>query len=332
MKSVYIILVNWNGGRDTVVCLDSLIRLNYPNYKIVVCDNGSSDDSLDVIKRWASNQGLTFRELSDIEGERGYYGEVDSPLIIIRSKSNLGFAGGNNVGMRLALTCRECSYIWLLNNDTAVEPDSLTRLVERIEQQPSAGMCGSTVRFYNNPERIQALGGGYYCQWIGIPWHYGRFNGHAKEINRNRAEKWMNYVEGASILVTRQFIEEIGLMCEDYFLYFEEADWAARSKGRFDLAYAPESIVYHKVGGSIGTSSNPLRKSYTCDYFNIRNRIIFTRKFYPEALPTVYLILLGEIVIRLMLCKWDRVVMIVRLLFGHVDKQLELMRDLQTQL
>ena len=95
----------------------------------------------------------------------------------------------------------------------------------------------------------------------------------------------MNYVEGASMLVTRQFLEEIGIMCEDYFLYFEEADWAIRAEGRFKLAYAPESIVYHKVGGSIGTSSNPAKKSYTCDYFNIRNRLLFTRRFYPTALP-----------------------------------------------
>jgi GT2 family glycosyltransferase len=124
----------------------------------------------------------------------------------------------------------------------------------------------------------------------------------------------MNYVEGASMLVSRQFLIEVGLLCEDYFLYFEEADWAIRAEGRFRPGYAPKSIVYHKVGGSIGTSSNPASKSITCDYFNIRNRLLFTRRFYPAALPTVWLVIVGALLLRLFLGKWDRAKMILRLL------------------
>lgn len=124
----------------------------------------------------------------------------------------------------------------------------------------------------------------------------------------------MNYVEGASMLVTRHLLVEIGLLCEDYFLYFEEADWAIRAKDRFKLGYAPQSIVYHKVGGSIGTSSNPAKISYTSDYFNIRNRLLFTRRFYPLALPTVWLVIAGALLLRLCMGKRDRAVMIFRLL------------------
>ena len=124
----------------------------------------------------------------------------------------------------------------------------------------------------------------------------------------------MNYVEGASMLVSRQFIEQIGLLCEDYFLYFEEVDWALRAGGRFKLGYAPNSVVYHKVGSSIGTSSHPARKSFTCDYFNIRNRILFTRRFYPRALPLIYLVLSSEILIRLLYGKWERARMILGLM------------------
>jgi len=127
----------------------------------------------------------------------------------------------------------------------------------------------------------------------------------------------MNYVEGASMLVSRQFLVEIGLLCEDYFLYFEEADWAIRAEGRFRLGYAPLSIVYHKVGGSIGTSSNPAKTSYTSDYFNIRNRLMFTRRFYPGALPTVWLVIVGAMLSRVCLGKWDRVAMIFRILCGR---------------
>lgn len=328
MKPVYIIIVNWNGGQDTVECLESLFRLTYTSFTMVVCDNGSSDDSLAVIKRWAESRCLDYGEYSSEEAEQDGKRDADFPLVVIRSTVNLGFAGGNNVGMRYALAKRDNAYVWLLNNDTVVEPDALTRLVERMEQQPSVGMCGSTIRLYHNPEKIQAQGGGYYCRWIGLPWHYGRWG---RKINQRRAEAWMNYVEGASMLVSRQFLEEIGLMCEDYFLYFEEADWAIRAKGRFQLAYAPQSVVYHKVGKSIGTSSNPAKKSYTCDYFNIRNRILFTRRFYPAALPIIYLVLLGALLLRLFLGKWDRAVMILKLLFGYADRQHDMLPGCRTQ-
>lgn len=114
------------------------------------------------------------------------------------------------------------------------------------------------------------------------------------------------------MLVSRQFVEQIGLMSEDYFLYFEEVDWAVRAKGRFSLGYAPKSIVYHKVGASIGTSSNPAKKSLTCDYYNIRNRILFTRRYYPFFLPTVYLVLALELLLRLLCGRLDRTIMIAR--------------------
>jgi hypothetical protein len=242
-------------------------------------------------------------------------------LFLIRNDENLGFAGGNNVGLRYVLARGDADYCWLLNNDTVVEPDALTHLVARMQQKTNIGICGSTIRLYHERTRIQALGGGHYFRWIGLPWHYGRFTRWRKNVNLLRAESRMNYVEGASMLVSRQFLDEVGLLCEDYFLYFEEADWSIRAKGRFLLGYASQSIVYHKVGGSIGTRSNPAKKSYTCDYYNIRNRLLFTRRFYPAALPTVGLVLVGEILLRLCMGKWDRAAMIFRLLCGSTDRQ-----------
>jgi GT2 family glycosyltransferase len=332
VKRVYIIIVNWNGGQDTVECLESLFRLKYPSFTVVVCDNGSSDDSLVTIKRCAESNDLCYNEFRSDEADQEDKRDDNLPLVVIRNSLNLGFAGGNNVGMRYALARGDCAYIWLLNNDTVVDSDALTRLVERMEQQPSVGMCGSTIRLYHDPDKIQALGGGYYCRWIGLPWHYGRFRMWGKEINQRRAETCMNYVEGASMLVSRKFVEEIGMMCEDYFLYFEEADWAIRAKGRFQMAYAQQSVVYHKVGASIGTSSNPARKSIVCDYFNIRNRILFTRRFFPAALPIIYLLIFGALLLRICLGKWDRVWMIAKLLFGYSDAQHEILAGCRTQL
>ncbi|MEI8355763.1 MAG: glycosyltransferase family 2 protein [Deltaproteobacteria bacterium] len=335
-------LVNWNGWRDTLESLESLFRIDYQSFRVVVSDNDSQDGSLDYIKAWADNRlnsfpppsgklgylswppvakPVAYAEYGREEAERGGDADLDPPLTLIKNGRNLGFAGGNNVGLRYAIARRNFRYVWLLNNDTVVDPFALTRLMERMELQPAVGMCGSTLRLYHAPDKIQALGGGLYCRWIGLPWHYGRFAIGRKVINQPRAEVWMNYVEGASMFVSRQFIEEIGLMCEDYFLYFEETDWAIRAKGRFKIAYASQSIVYHKVGGSIGTSSNPVRKSYLCDYFNIRNRIFFTRRFYPVALPSVYLVILGALLLRLFSGKWDRVMMILKIFFGYNDRQ-----------
>jgi GT2 family glycosyltransferase len=314
VNRVYIILVNWNGWQDTVECLESLLLLKYQDFRIMVCDNGSGDDSLEQIRSWADHHELSYAESERTEAEAGGLPAADPLLTLIRNDENLGFAGGNNVGLRYALARGDAGYCWLLNNDTVVEADALNYLVSRMEQQPDIGMCGSTILLYHDRVRIQALGGGHYCRWVGLPWHYGRFSRWSKKINQARAEARMNYVEGASMLVSRKFIDDVGLLCEDYFLYFEEADWAIRAKGRFNLGYAAQSIVYHKVGGSIGTSSNPAKMSYTSDYFNIRNRLLFSRRFYPAALPTVSLVIFGAFLLRLCLGKWDRAAMIFRLL------------------
>lgn len=316
MSRVYIILVNWNGWQDTVECLASLLNLKYSNFRVVVCDNGSNDESFDQIKNWADDHTGSCAEYPRTYAEAGGALDVDPMLTLIRIEDNLGFAGGNNVGLRYALARGDAGFCWLLNNDTVVEPDTLTHLVARMQEDPLVGMCGSSIYLYRDHARIHALGGGYYCRWIGLPWHYGRFSSRGTVINQQQAETRMNYVEGASMLVSRQFIEQVGLLSEDYFLYFEEADWAIRAKDQFRLGYALQSVVYHKVGGSIGTSSNPLRKSRICDYYNIRNRILFTRRYYPFALPTVYLLLVVEMLLRLLCGRWERAAMILKLMLS----------------
>jgi GT2 family glycosyltransferase len=344
MSRVYVIIVNWNGWRDTIECLESLFRSDYDDYRVIVCDNGSTDGSIEHIKAWAEGRldvlvsdiggmrtfsyppvgkPLLYSEYTRSEAERGGTLREDSNLILVDNGANLGFAGGNNVGLRYALARADFKYAWLLNNDTIVATDALSMLVRRMEEKDGAGMCGSTIRYYGSPGKIQALGGGYYCKWIGLPWHYGRFRSPEFLINTDLAEKRMNYVEGASLFVSRSFLHDVGLICEEYFLYFEETDWALRANGRYSLAYSPESTVYHKVGSSIGTSSNPAKKSFICDYFNIRNRLYFTRKFYPVALPAIYLTLCGTIWLRIVLRQWDRVAMIIRTMFNYKTSRLD---------
>lgn len=336
MKRVPIVLVNWNGWGDTIECLESLFRLERVRPQVIVCDNASSDNSLERIKAWANGsldvwlpasplrklsfppvpKPIPWVEITQEAAETGVCAE-DAPLMLVRVPRNLGFAGGNNVGLRYLLGRGGFEQVWLLNNDTVVAPDALIAMLDREEMESRLGICGSTLLRYHRPERIQARGGGYYCKWIGLPWHLGQLNRLSDRYSENHNRYWMNYVVGASMLVSRQFIEDVGLLCEDYFLFFEETDWAARAGSTYAFSWAPESRVYHKVGASIGTSSNPRKKSMLCDYYAIRNRIIFTRKYFPEALPTVFLTVIIAFFSRFISGRFDLASQVWRIIIGR---------------
>jgi len=334
---VYVVLVNYNGWEDTVACLDSLFRSDYPRFRVIVCDNGSGDGSLDRIAAWAKRpsdvplrtspvldrlhlppreEGITCARYDRGEAEAGGKAGEKAPLVLVDCGENLGFAGGNNVGLRYALARGDFEHVWLLNNDTVVEPGAMQALARRLEERAGAGLCGSTLLHYHAPDRVQALGGAWYCKWLGLAWHLGRLGRWRGGADAAAVEMRMHYPVGASVMATRRFVEEVGLLAEDYFLYFEELDWSLRGKGRFSVAWAPESLVYHKVGASVGTSSNPAKKSAACDYWNVRNRLFFTGRWFPEALPTVYLALLGTLLGRVLLGKWERVRILLPLLAG----------------
>lgn len=335
MKSCAVVLVNWNGWADTIECLESVFRLDYPDVLVIVCDNGSKDQSLDRIKQWAEGSLNVLVAVDNplrcyswppvakpidavvydrAQAEGGGNEAERARLVLIDTGANLGFAGGNNVGLRYLLGHDDCDFIWLLNNDTVIDSKALQALVARMEEKSAAGMCGSTLLRYGAPDQVQARGGGWYCKWIGLPWHIGQLGTVDSPVDLERIESWMNYVVGASLFIRRELLENVGLLTEDYFLFFEELDLAMRSHKLFQLAYAPQSKVYHKVGRSVGTSSNPWKKSRVCDYYAIRNRLMFTRRFHPEALPTIYLSVLTALLVRLLAGNWSRAAMIWRLM------------------
>jgi GT2 family glycosyltransferase len=290
---VYIVIVNWNGWRDTDACLASLAALDYPNARVVVVDNASTDGSVTELRR------------------------RHPELTLLSSGANLGFAGGNNVGLRYALE-RGAEYVWLLNNDTLVEPDALTHLVARAQRGAAGlpvGLCGSTLVYEGQRDTVQALGGARYNRWWGTVAAIGQHQPREQPIDAAAVERQLDYLIGASMLVSRSFVETVGPMQEDYFLYFEELDWAVRARGRFALAYAPESVVYHKEGASIGGSDRArAAKSYTADRYALTNRVRFTRRFYPYALPTVYLGLGVALFNRVRRRQWDRVGLVARVM------------------
>jgi hypothetical protein len=327
-----VLLLNWNGWQDTIECLESLFRSDGATGPVIVCDNDSGDESIEHIRAWAEGRidhwlppqhplrdlahppvpkPISYIELDRAAAEAGgdeSSGEV--ALVLIHTGGNLGFAGGNNVGLRYVLSRPELDCVWILNNDTVVRPDTLRKLVDALEGDSTMGICGSTLLYYDDPQVVQALAGGSYNRWLALPTHLGAEIAASTPVSREEIERRLAFVGGASMLVRRRFLETVGLLDEGYFLYFEELDWALRAGGRFKLGYAPASVVYHKVGRSIGTAGAD-QKSWTSDYYFLRNRLVLTRKFFPYQIPTVHLALLVSLARRIRRRQWDR----VRLIF-----------------
>jgi len=309
---VYIVLLNWNGARDTVACLESVLRLQGVDFKAVVCDNGSRDDSVETLRAWAAGRfaadtagnplpealrapvpkPLRLVEYTRAEAEQGGQPAADdhADVFLLHTGANLGFAGGCNVGIRFAMARGDADFVWLLNNDTVVEPQALAALVARASEADQPGIVGSMLCYFDAPDRVQSLGGGTYSAQRAMSRHIAdgvsRSSLDAEQLRQ--AEQQMVYVVGASMLVSRRFLATVGVMQEDYFLYFEEIDWAERAR-RLDpslgLAFAPASIVYHKVGASAGTQR---RSMLSLRYLTV-NRLRFVKRFHATQLPAARL-------------------------------------------
>lgn len=323
---VYVVILNWNGWGDTIECLESVFRLNYQNYTVIVCDNDSSDNSFERIKAWAegsldvwSNTNNSLRSASYppvdkpipfMDLEISSVDEIvkhEIPLVLIKNSSNLGFAAGNNVGLRYVIKEDDFEYVWLLNNDTVVQPDALQHLVERMREKPSAGICGSTLYYYDKTELVQSQGGSTYNKWLGFAKQISFKKPSNQLLSIDEVERQIDYVAGASMLVSRNFLLDIGLMSEDYFLYFEEIDWSVRGTKNYQLGYAEKSIVYHKEGASIGTSPVSKNRSVMSEYFLVRNRFIFTLKYFPFTIPTIFAVFLIILINRIRRGEWNKV-------------------------
>jgi GT2 family glycosyltransferase len=269
----YVILLNWNGRKDTIECLDSVFRLNYPDFRVVVCDNASEDGSIEKIKSWARGEMIAksanplfnghastpvpkpipYLEFKRAQAESGTVSH-EARLILIQTGANLGYAGGNNVGVRYALSAPDCQFVWLLNNDTLVEPDALTELVAKARTDSRIGAVGSVCYFADSPATVQAWAGARVNLWIGF----------VRNSTEPRRDDWFHSLYGASMLVSRKAIDETGLLDEGFFLGWEETEFCIRLRNKgWNLAAAPNSRVLHKVNASTGGNSLVLDRYFT---------------------------------------------------------------------
>ncbi|MCU7834325.1 MAG: glycosyltransferase family 2 protein [gamma proteobacterium symbiont of Taylorina sp.] len=336
---VYIIILNWNSWQDTIECLESIYRQQASNYTVIVCDNASADQSLEQIKTWADGKNplslandnslakltsppilkpLPYTLLSRNQAENTPpLSAHTTDLILIQTGKNLGFAGGNNVGLRYALKCQDMDYVWLLNNDTVVEPDCLDKMLDYTKNQAEKNICGSTIAYYNDPAVIQALGGCHYNKWTGLAsTSLGRGLKINDKIAHREYEKQLSYISGASWLLPKDFLIDIGLMEESYFLYCEEIDWCVRNNNKYKLCYAPDAIVYHKEGKSIGSPNDKYPSSLLSDFYIFRNKLRFTRRYFPQAIISSYATSLFQAFNRARRGQWDKALLIIKVILG----------------
>jgi GT2 family glycosyltransferase len=218
------ILVNWNNWRDTADCLASLALQDYPNLRVIVVDNASTNDSLAQLRAahpWAS---------------------------FIPNRENSGFPRACNLGARHPLAAA-ADFLWFLNNDTIVPPDTTRKLLAAALANPRAGVIGAVLRYAHNPIRIQAWGGGRINLW-------SAYNRHFTAPTLLGPD---SYITFASAFVRRDCFDQLGGLFEGVFMYFEDVDFCLRARrAGWQLLVAPDTAILHKEGGSVTGRSQPL--------------------------------------------------------------------------
>lgn len=251
---VSIIVLNWNGKDDTVECLESLKKITFPKYKIILVDNGSTDGSVEFFEN--------------------FYPEIE----IIKNEMNLGFAEGNNVALKWAVD-NGTDYVLLLNNDVVVDPDFLSELIFVAENNQSVGVVGPTVYYYDNVDKIQSAGGK-------IDWNKGNAPNfitmeHMSEISTIRD---VDYIMGCALLAKTELIEKIGYLNKHYFAYWEETDWCVRAqKAGYRIIHVPISKIWHKGG------STSQKKSGFYEYQMTRNMFWFMKRHATKVQYVLFL-------------------------------------------
>ena len=265
---VSIVIINWNNHQDTLECLDSLCSINYAKYQIVVVDNFSQDQSIEKIEEWAEQSKRSLGKYDvNLELIRG---KEKGQLALIKNDHNAGYDGGVNLGIRFALS-QGAEDIWLLNNDVIVESDALIELVKLLHADERIGIVGSKIMTYYDIKRIQDIGG-----WLSFRTYiFNRDIGHY-EIDQGQFDRVMepDFINGASMLVKGSLIADIGLFDENYFLYWDDADFCVRAKKKnWKLCTCPASVVWHKEGGTTEKGSK------ICTYYYARNCLYFYKKY-----------------------------------------------------
>lgn len=277
-----VIIVSYQSSDVLGECLASLANSTHGALHLVVCDNASPDQSRELVRGFAVDTGLDFAEFGSSE-----LPAVTEPgnLTLITSSENLGYAGAVNLGLDFLMASRDIDHFWVLNPDSVVEPGTATAYATKIAQTDRYALMGGRTLYFGENGMIQS-DGGRVNRWTGICSNVN--------VGRNRSDTAMpdaddlDFLSGANLIASREFVVAAGKMRDDYFLYYEEVDWAFR-RGDLPLVLCPEAVIYHHAGTAIGSGTTRRRPSGFANYFNYRNRAWFIRHFHPMAAPVAYL-------------------------------------------
>jgi GT2 family glycosyltransferase len=256
--SVAIILVNWNGFEFTAACLYSLRKLDYPDFRVILVDNASQNQEGERLK-------IAFPEID-----------------LIGNSENLGFAGGNNVGIRNALE-QGFSYVLMLNNDTIVEPDFLGQMMRKFAQNPRLGVVQPLIYFLHDRTQIWSAGG----KWNSFLGRAITLGDRESVDNFKVTDRKLDWATGCCMLITREALLKTGLLNESYFTYFEDVEWSLRFREkRFEIELAAEAKIYHEAGASSKKKHSEGTLSPTVFYYHVRNQFFLLRaEIHGLAVP-----------------------------------------------
>lgn len=304
---ISVIIVNYCSAADTIACVESLLAQESKLNKIIIVDNNSPDNSVELLINHFSDNCNCQVEYDFLENEtvsEGYKLSVSGyDLYVLCSRVNGGYAYGNNLGIRFSLNNFEDKIFLISNADIIYSTDSLIKLyddyISSKTLNPRVGFMGAKLNYYHDPEIVQAYGGSYdpifgRCKHIGA--HYKE-----DDIKIDSLKMNVDYPIGACLLLDRETFTKTGGLSEDYFLYYEELDFVKKcSRYNIEFDISTSSLILHKEGGSIGSSSHSLRDvSVISDKFILRSRLKFTKKYYKRYLLSVLFVHFYHVFLRL---------------------------------
>lgn len=254
-KRIAIILINWNSFDTTNDCINSLNLVTDRDFDIIVVDNASIDNSGDQIK------------------------ELHPHIILLKSLVNAGFTGGNNIGFRYSIA-HNYEFSLMQNNDTFVEPDYLTPLINYMDEHPNTGVAQPRI-FYHHNRNLIWDGGSYINHFLGHTYTKGVGKASSEIYN---FEKEVDWITGCAFFVRNSILKQSGLLAENMFMQWEDVDLSFRIKKLgYNMAYVPSSVIYHIASSSLKSQTkgkegflNP-----AAHYRNIRNRIWILKRYTP---------------------------------------------------
>lgn len=342
---IHILILNYKSWADTIECLESVFRSTYPDYEVVVIDNDSPDGSLNYIKSWAEGKVsvrvnpshprrshsfppvqkpvpyIVYSRKEAEQGGRSAHASsspagadtpprgTQAPLILIQTGKNLGFAGGNNVALRMLLNRQSRGKVLLLNPDMILQKESLRNAIDCVgADQYEKAIYGFTVKAYSDADKALFWGGG----------KVNHFSGTIKFIREETGTDELGFISGGALLTDITSFRELGLLPEEYFLYWEETDWCTQAVNRgYSLRACRKAQCYHK--GGLGMNG----ENALADYYYTLGSLKYHRKYYPEKVAFIKGADVLRIMKRIIKGKWQNVLAVVKAMREYKSTRLD---------